>query len=89
MLISFVALQLPYEARTFNVNFHQLTYKLRWKTWQLITTLFACVLVCCFTLVNLQREMENMAIKSLYLDHKVQLMCYYSFWNRHCEFIRQ
>jgi hypothetical protein len=37
----------------------------------------------------LQREMENMAIKSLYLDHKVQLMCYYSFWNRHCEFIRQ
>ncbi len=48
-----------------------------------------CVLVCCFTLVNLQRDMENMAIKNLYLDHKVQLMCYYSFWNRHHELIRQ
>ncbi len=89
MLFSFVALQLPYEAKAFSVNFHQLTCKVRWKTWQLITTLFACVLVCCFTLVNLQRKMENMAIKNLYLDHKVQLMCYYNFWHRHHELICQ
>ncbi len=31
MLFSFVALQLPYEAKAFSLNFHQLTCKVRWK----------------------------------------------------------